>query len=82
MTARLLVYGANGYTGELIARAAAAQGMNPVLAGRSAGPVVALAQEDGGEQRRQPQPECAHDVSLLQDRFVIRPAAGRIPTLS
>lgn len=51
MTARLLVYGANGYTGELIARAAAAQGMNPVLAGRSAGPIVALAQELGCESR-------------------------------
>src|SRR6202008_1082984 len=36
MTARLLIYGANGYTGEMIARAAAAQGLSPVLAGRSA----------------------------------------------
>ncbi|HEU0225923.1 MAG TPA: saccharopine dehydrogenase NADP-binding domain-containing protein [Steroidobacteraceae bacterium] len=51
MNARLLVYGANGYTGELIARAAAAQGMSPVLAGRSAGPIVALAQELGCEPR-------------------------------
>jgi short subunit dehydrogenase-like uncharacterized protein len=51
MTARLLVYGANGYTGELIARTAAAQGLNPVLAGRSAGPVVALARELGCESR-------------------------------
>lgn len=51
MTARLLVYGANGYTGELIARAAAAQGMNPVLAGRSADAIVALARELGCESR-------------------------------
>jgi len=51
MSARLLVYGANGYTGELIARAAAAQGMNPVLAGRSAGAVQALARELGCESR-------------------------------
>ena len=31
-----LLYGANGYTGELIARRAAAAGERPVLAGRSA----------------------------------------------
>jgi short subunit dehydrogenase-like uncharacterized protein len=51
MTARLLVYGANGYTGEMIARAAAAQGLAPVLAGRSAGPVTALARELACESR-------------------------------
>lgn len=51
MTARLLIYGANGYTGELIARAAAAQGLAPVLAGRTAGPVGALAAELGCEAR-------------------------------
>lgn len=51
MSARLLIYGANGYTGELIARAAAAQGLNPILAGRSAGPVAALAHELGSESR-------------------------------
>lgn len=51
MTVRLLIYGANGYTGELIARAAAALGLNPVLAGRSAGPVQALARELGCEAR-------------------------------
>jgi short subunit dehydrogenase-like uncharacterized protein len=51
MTDGLLIYGANGYTGELIARAAAAQGLAPVLAGRSAGPVQALARELGCEAR-------------------------------
>jgi len=51
MTARPLVYGANGYTGEMIARAAAAQGLAPVLAGRSAGPVAALARGLGCESR-------------------------------
>jgi short subunit dehydrogenase-like uncharacterized protein len=51
MTARVLVYGANGYTGELIARAAALRGPRPVLAGRSAGPVEALARELGCESR-------------------------------
>lgn len=38
-----LLYGANGYTGELIARAAAARGLAPVLAGRGALPLERLA---------------------------------------
>jgi short subunit dehydrogenase-like uncharacterized protein len=51
MTMGLLIYGANGYTGDLIARAAAAQGLAPVLAGRSAAPVESLARELGCESR-------------------------------
>ena len=46
-----MLYGANGYSGELIARAAAAAGMRPVLAGRSRGPLEALARELGLESR-------------------------------
>jgi short subunit dehydrogenase-like uncharacterized protein len=46
----LLIYGANGYTGELIARRAAAQGLHPVLAGRSK-MVTALARELSLEHR-------------------------------
>ena len=38
-----LLYGANGYTGTLIAEAAKAQGMTPVLGGRNAPEIVALA---------------------------------------
>ena len=51
MIGRLLIYGANGYTGELIARAATEQGLVPILAGRSAAPVEALARELGLESR-------------------------------
>jgi short subunit dehydrogenase-like uncharacterized protein len=40
---RLLVYGATGYTGGLVARQAAARGLPLMLAGRSAGPLAALA---------------------------------------
>ena len=40
-----LLYGANGYTGELIAREAAARGLQPILAGRNAGKLAALAGE-------------------------------------
>lgn len=46
-----LLYGANGYTGELIARRAAAAGERPVLAGRSAEAVKGLAGELGLEHR-------------------------------
>ena len=42
-----MIYGANGYTGELIAREAVRRGQRPILAGRSAAPVQALANELG-----------------------------------
>jgi short subunit dehydrogenase-like uncharacterized protein len=43
MVPRLLIYGANGYTGELIARLAAAKGVAPILAGRDGEAVARLA---------------------------------------
>jgi short subunit dehydrogenase-like uncharacterized protein len=46
-----MIYGANGYTGELIAREAKKRGMTPVLAGRSAEKVAILARELGLESR-------------------------------
>lgn len=46
-----MIYGANGYTGELIARAAVSRGLKPVLAGRSRDKVQALARELGLEAR-------------------------------
>ena len=51
MTSPYLIYGANGYTGELIAREAARRGQRPFLAGRNAGAVRALASELGLEPR-------------------------------
>ena len=46
-----MIYGANGYTGELIAREAVARGLRPVLAGRNATAVTALAAELGLDSR-------------------------------
>ena len=46
-----LIYGANGYTGEMIAREACGRGLAPVLAGRSREAVAALAAELGCEYR-------------------------------
>lgn len=50
-TAPWMIYGANGYTGELAAREAATRGLRPVLAGRNAESVGALARELGLEHR-------------------------------
>ena len=44
---RCLIYGANGYTGELIAREALRRGLRPMLAGRDAAAIAALASELG-----------------------------------
>jgi|SRR5579859_707259 len=46
-----MIYGAAGYTGQLIAREAKARGLSPVLAGRSAEKLAPLAGELGFSQR-------------------------------
>lgn len=46
-----LIYGANGYTGELIAREAVRRGHKPILAGRNAEKLTPLAKELGLEAR-------------------------------
>ena len=50
MTA-FLIYGANGYTGGLVAREAARRGHRPALAGRNGPALAALAAELGLEHR-------------------------------
>lgn len=54
MTSPLLVYGAYGYTGELVARRAAERGLAPVLAGRHSEPLARLARALGCEWRAFP----------------------------
>ena len=51
MDAPWMLYGANGYTGQLIAREAARRSLQPILAGRSGGKIVPLANELGLEAR-------------------------------
>jgi len=46
-----MIYGANGYTGELIAREAKTRGHRPVLAGRNSDKIAKLAGELGFEHR-------------------------------
>lgn len=48
---KVLIYGATGYTGKLTARAAKAQGLTPILGGRSVEKVKPLADELGLEWR-------------------------------
>jgi short subunit dehydrogenase-like uncharacterized protein len=47
MNGTILIYGANGYTGKLIAKAAAESGLRPVLAGRNIEKVRAVAEPLG-----------------------------------
>ena len=51
LTGPWLLYGANGYTGRLVARLAKERGHRPGLAGRSAAEVCAVADELGLERR-------------------------------
>ena len=53
-----LIYGANGYTGQRIAREAVARGWKPILAGRNAREIAALAERLA----------CPHRVFALHDR--------------
>jgi short subunit dehydrogenase-like uncharacterized protein len=48
---RWLIYGANGYTGELIAREAVRRGERPILAGRNREAIERLAAELECESR-------------------------------
>src|SRR5918911_4546585 len=45
MPSNFLIYGANGYTGKLIAHTARERGLRPILAGRDRGAIDALAAE-------------------------------------
>ncbi len=51
MTNKFLIYGANGYTGELITRMAAERWLKPILAGRNEAKVAELAAKYGFEHR-------------------------------
>ncbi|NTU84136.1 MAG: NAD(P)H-binding protein [Chloroflexales bacterium] len=69
---RLLIYGANGYTGELVARRALERGLRPTLAGRSAVGVAAVS-------RRLGLPSCV--VSLDDGPGLDAALAGRAAVL-
>jgi short subunit dehydrogenase-like uncharacterized protein len=72
----LLIYGATGYTGELIARALAARGDAPVLAGRNPAAVAALAGELSLPHRAFPLDDPRALQEGLQDIRVVLHCAG------
>jgi len=51
MTKNFLLYGANGYTGALIARICSERGIKPILAGRDKSKIEAMAKQFGFEHR-------------------------------
>lgn len=78
-----MIYGANGYTGELAAREAVRQGMSPVLAGRNPETVNALARELGLTGRAFPlddRRQVAAVLSELQIKAVLHCAGPFVLT--
>lgn len=71
-----VLYGANGYTGELTARVAVAAGMRPVLAGRNAGAVGAIASQLGLEARTAALDEAAALDRVLAGATAVLHCAG------
>jgi len=71
-----LIYGANGYTGELVARRAVAQRQRPLLAGRHPTAVAALAAELELEHRVVPLTDPAGLRELLDEVDVVAHCAG------
>lgn len=75
-TQRWLIYGANGYTGELIAREAWQRGMDPVLAGRTEEKILPLARELDCEARLFSLDEPGKVARHLQDIALVLHCAG------
>ncbi len=71
-----LLYGANGYTGELIAREALSRGLRPILAGRNGPAVARLAAELGLDHRTFGLADPAHLADSLAGVALVLHAAG------
>ena len=75
-TGNFLIYGANGYTGELITRYAVERGMKPLVAGRNAIAIEELAKKHHLEYRVFSLDETARLEAALQDVDMVLHAAG------
>ena len=73
---RWMIYGANGYSGELIAREAGRRGMKPVLAGRAAERIAALARELDCEHRAFALADVAATAQALAGMTLVLNCAG------
>ena len=76
MSGTILIYGANGYTGKLIARTAVDRGADPVLAGRSFMKVKAVAEKLGLPGRAFDLGDAAAVDAALKQVSVVLSAAG------
>jgi short subunit dehydrogenase-like uncharacterized protein len=76
MSAQLMIYGANGYTGALIARAAVRSGLKPLLAGRSRETLEPLARELGLHRRVFPLLGAKSIAASLDDVGAVLNCAG------
>lgn len=73
---QFLLYGASGYTGQLIAEYAASFGLTPILAGRSEAKVKAMAESLGLEYRVFDLADAAALDAALKETPVVLHAAG------
>ena len=80
--AKWMIYGANGYTGHLIAVEAKRRGLQPVLAGRRAGPIQKLAAELGLPAQIFDLRDVASSTTTLADIAVVANCAGPFATTS
>jgi short subunit dehydrogenase-like uncharacterized protein len=76
MKSRFLIYGANGYTGELITRFAVERGMKPIIAGRNKAAIEELAAKHGLEHRVFALDETAKLDAALQEVEMVLHCAG------
>jgi short subunit dehydrogenase-like uncharacterized protein len=71
-----MIYGANGYTGHLVAVEARRQGLHPVLAGRRSGPIETLAAELSLPARVFDLGDAQSAAAALADMAVVAHCAG------
>ncbi len=76
MTGNILIYGATGYTGKLVARVAHEQGLTPILAGRNAAKLQAVAEPLGLTWRAFDLADPARIDAALGDVAVVLCIAG------
>ena len=76
MNGTILIYGANGYTGRLIAKAARDRGARPILAGRNLDKVKRVAEPLGLSARAFDLGDPARIDAAIKDVSVVLCAAG------
>jgi short subunit dehydrogenase-like uncharacterized protein len=82
MSAKWMIYGANGYTGRLTARFAEKHNLDPILAGRLAEPIRELAAELGFESRVFDLADPAKVAANLEGVSAVLHCAGPFSTTS